>query len=282
MARPTKNSCDYFPHDAGMRNHPKVKAIRNKFANGYAVWSMLLEFLTGSDGNVFEYSELQFELISGDFGVSVTEIKDIIDYCIKIELLFNKNGFINSESLDERLAPVYIKRGKAKTQSAKQSRLNGSFCNSNADITIKAETVMPQSKVNKSKVKESKQKEINDIDDIYLAYPSKCPIRDVSNGKSSADKVKIKQLLSKFSKDTLLLAISKYVQECESKKVYMKNFKTFLNNIPDIDDMEKVTPTNGRMYSYMIPEIGEKIGTEAEYQADKLKYGKDCQFNMYK
>lgn len=55
-------------------------------------------------------------------------------------------------------------------------------------------------------------------------------------------------------------------------------FKTeWLNNIPKSE-----TRSGGRMYSYMIPEIGEKIGTEAEYQADKLKYGKDCQFNMYK
>lgn len=110
MARPQKNSCDYFTHDNDMRNHRKVKSIRNKFGiQGYAIWSMLLEYLTGIDGNEFEYSDLEFELISGDFGVSVTEIRDVVDYCIKLEMLFNNNSFIYSESLNQRLHNPNIK-----------------------------------------------------------------------------------------------------------------------------------------------------------------------------
>ncbi len=70
-----------------MRNHRKVKAIRTKFGiEGYALWSMLLEYLTGSDGHVFEYSDAEFELIGGDFGVSVETIRGVVDYCIKLEL----------------------------------------------------------------------------------------------------------------------------------------------------------------------------------------------------
>lgn len=151
MARPSKNNCDYFPHDNGMRNHPKVKAIRNKFDNGYAIWVMLLEYLTASDGNVFEYSELQFELLSGDFGFSVTEIREVVDYSLKLEMLFNKNGFINSDSLDERLMPVYEKRGKAKEISAKQKRVLGKFATNDTVDTVVSVTEMPQSKVNKNK-----------------------------------------------------------------------------------------------------------------------------------
>lgn len=161
MARPAKNNCDYFPHDAGMRNHRKVKAIRSRFGvMGYAVWSMVLEYLTGNDGNVFEYSDLEFELMSGDFGVSATEIRDVVDYCISLELLFNKNGFINSDSLDERLAPVYTKRGQAKELSAKQRRINGKFAINNTESNGVSVTEMPQSKVNRIKVNGST---VNDI-----------------------------------------------------------------------------------------------------------------------
>lgn len=155
MARPPKNNCDYFPHDNGMRNHVKVKAIRNKFPNGYAIWSMLLEFLTGSDGNTFEKTPLQMELLSGDFGVSVTEMSDVVDYCIKLELLFEKDGWIYSESLNERLAPVYEKRGKSKELSAKQQRMNGKFTGNKADSTVVSVTEIPQNKVNKKKLKKS-------------------------------------------------------------------------------------------------------------------------------
>lgn len=158
MARPSKNSCDYFPHDNGMRNHVKIKAIRNKFEKGYSIWVMFLEFLTGSDGNVFEYNDLQFELLSGDFGVSATEIKDVIDYALKLELIFNENGFILSESLNERLAPVYLKRGKSKELSSKQKRLNGKFAASNTDSTVVSVTEIPQSKV--KEIKEDEKENI--------------------------------------------------------------------------------------------------------------------------
>jgi hypothetical protein len=157
MGRPAKNNADFFSHDTGMRNHRKVKAIRNKFSIiGYAIWCMLLEHLTGSDGNEFEDSDSELELMAGDFGVSATEIRDVVNYCISLELLFRENGFIYSESLNERLAPVYEKRGKAKEFSKKQLRVNGKFCINNTDGTGVSATEKPQSKVKESKVKESK------------------------------------------------------------------------------------------------------------------------------
>lgn len=140
-----------------MRNHKKVKAIRSKFGPvGYCVWSMILEYLTGNDGNVFEYSDLEFELMSGDFGIPATEIRAVVDYCVSLEMLFNVNGFIKSESLDERLAPVYQKRGAAKELSKKQLRENGKFTTSNTAETVVSVAETPQSKVKESKGNERK------------------------------------------------------------------------------------------------------------------------------
>ncbi len=158
MARPIKNYCDYFSHDRDMRNHRKIKAIRTKYkVVGYGIWCMLLEYLTGSDGNVFAYDDVEFELMAGDFGVSVTEIRDVVDYCIKLELLFMKDGFINSESLDDRLKSVYEKRKISKEQSKKQIRANGKFAPNNTVNNGVSVTEMPQSKVKESKVKEIKE-----------------------------------------------------------------------------------------------------------------------------
>jgi len=154
MARPIKNACDYFPHDNGMRNHRKIKALRNKFTNnGYCFWCMFLEYLTGADGNVFENSDIELELLSGDFGFTVTEITEMLNFCIMIELLFRDGNFIYSESLNERLAPVYLKRGHAKEFSAKQKRINGKFVTESTDKTVVSVTETPQSKVKKIKVK---------------------------------------------------------------------------------------------------------------------------------
>jgi len=171
MARPKKNYCDYFSHDRDMRNHRKVKAIRTKFGiSGYAIWSMILEYLTGIDGNVFEYSDIEFELMAGDFGVSSSEIRLIIDYCISLEMLFLKNGFINSESLDERLKNVYEKRGREKDKSSKQLRRDGKFVKDNTESDGFSVTEKPQSKVNKSKVNEIK---VNKIKEEKSGIPSK-------------------------------------------------------------------------------------------------------------
>lgn len=160
MARPVKNYCDYFSHDRDMRNHKKIKAIRTKFGiTGYGIWCMVLEYLTGNDGNVIEFSDLEIELMSGDFGVSVTEIRNVLNYCVKLELLFQKDGFINSESLDERLKSVYEKRGVAKVRSAKQNRDNGKFSKNNSDSNGVSVTEMPQSKVKESKVKNTVKEE---------------------------------------------------------------------------------------------------------------------------
>lgn len=140
-----------------MRNHRKVKAIRTKFKiEGYAVWSMMLEYLTGIDGNVFEYSDVEFELMGGDFGVSVETIREVVDYCIKLELLFLKEGFINSDSLDENLKPVYEKRGKSKDKSKKQLRVNGKFVSNNSVHIGVSVAEIPQTKVDNSKVDNSK------------------------------------------------------------------------------------------------------------------------------
>jgi len=183
MARPKKNYCDYFPHDRDMRNHRKVKAIRTKFGPiGYAIWSMTLEYLTGIDGNVFEYSDVEFELMAGDFGVSATEIRDVVDYCIKLDMLFNNNDFINSESLDERLKPVYEKRGTNKDKSKKQLRVNGKFASVNTVTDGVSATEMPQSKVKESKVKE-----------IKLKFKDNISLTENENQK----------LVSEFGKDTI-------------------------------------------------------------------------------
>lgn len=163
MARPVKNYCDYFTHDNGMRNHRKVKAIRQKFGiTGYAIWCMILELLTGSDGNVFEDSEIELEIISGDFGVTVTEMRNVLDYCYTLELLFVNDGFVYSESLDDRLKSVYEKRKVSKKTSSKQNRKNGKFQSNTVDTvvsvtetpnnTVVTESEIPQIKVNKIKV----------------------------------------------------------------------------------------------------------------------------------
>jgi hypothetical protein len=218
MARPKKNYCDYFPHDRDMRNHRKVKAIRTKFGPiGYAIWSMILEYLTGIDGNEFEYSDVEFELMAGDFGVSAPEIQHLVDYCIKLEMLFLNNGFIHSESLDDRLKPVYEKRGTNKDKSKKQLRVNGKFANNNTVTYGVSAPEMPQ-----SKVKEIKVKEINiSFDTFWDLYDKKV-----------GDKDKLKRKWESFG-DSDRVSIMEYIPKYklnQPDKKFRKDPQTFFNN----------------------------------------------------
>jgi len=180
MGRPVKNNCDYFPHFTTMRNHKKVKALRAKFGQvlGYAFWSMILEYLTEQDGIEFENSDLEIEMFAGELGVSATEIRDMIDYCIKIELLFlTEDNFIYSDSLNELLQPVFEKRKRAKELSKTRKRHNnGSYCNNDTTTCGVSVTEIPQSKVNKSKeeiIKEEKKKtsfDFSNFDENFIEH----------------------------------------------------------------------------------------------------------------
>jgi hypothetical protein len=156
MSRPKKEYCDYFSHDRDMRNHRKIKALRLKYGiQGYAIWVMFLEFLTGNDNNIFKNTDIELELLSGDFGVPANEIIDIINYCLKLNLLVEKDGVIYSESLNERLEYVYNKRKKNKNTSEQQPRSNGKYVVHNPIDTVVSvtETHLPVTETPQSKVK---------------------------------------------------------------------------------------------------------------------------------
>lgn len=222
MARPIKNYCDYFTHDRDMRNHRKVKALRNKFnIVGYAIWVMILEYLTGADGNEFENSDNELEIISGDFGVSIDEIREVLNYCLKLEMLFEKNGFIHSESLDERLSVVYEKRKVSKEVSKKQYRKNGSFCRNNDESGDVSEEIMPQSKVKYSKVKKSKEENIN--------IPN-----EEKNTASADNNFDFKEILNPSSFPNWRAECSSFLKDDYFKNEYCKNSKLPMGNLEKI------------------------------------------------
>lgn len=70
------------------------------------------------------------------------------------------------------------------------------------------------------------------VDHIYDMYPTKCPCREKSLGKSIKDKKLIKRLLSVYSKEEIEAVVKKEIEEKYGKS-YMRNFSTFLNNFPD-------------------------------------------------
>lgn len=108
----------------------------------------------------------------------------------------------------------------------------------------------------------------NDIEEVYKLYPTKCPVKNSSTGKSRTDKSKIEKLLSEISKDDLLFTINTYVDECKKSNTYIKNFSTFLNNLPDYDKQKDETKQkNDGIERFRVRYIGDhKIYDHSEYE----------------
>lgn len=151
MARPKKDNADYFSHDADMRNDPKIKALRRKFGlEGYALWCFILEVLTDSDFFQFEWSDLQIELLSGDFDCDPETLKSVIDYCTNTLKLFTiENDILSSYQHRKRFDSLLSKRNRQNKRSK--------------SVVIDSEN--PYSKVKDSIVKESKEDDII-VDDL--------------------------------------------------------------------------------------------------------------------
>lgn len=78
------------------------------------------------------------------------------------------------------------------------------------------------------------------VKEIYDLYPARCLKDGRSTGKSTKDMDKIKILLKRGV--DVRSAIEFYVSDCKKTGTYMKNFSTFLNNIPDIEELKKNIP----------------------------------------
>jgi len=136
MARPKKENADYHTHDKDMRNDPKIRALRKKFKHeGYAVYNMMLEVLTGSDNWEYPWNEFNIELLNGDFDSE--NVEDIIKYCVSPLGLFTiENNSIYSKQHRKRFIPLLSKRKR--------------------DNKAVSDSENPHSKVKYSIVKESK------------------------------------------------------------------------------------------------------------------------------
>ena len=165
MARPRKNDADYFPHDNDMRNNLKVRAVRQRHGlEGYAVWCMLIETLTGRDNFTLEVDELTVEMLAGDYGVPAESLQSMLESFRRLKLINPEPEIIFAPGLLERMEPLMAdrqrKREWAERNSWKKPVENpdtGSNRQQKQPENEFSTSKTPQSKVKESKVKESKE-----------------------------------------------------------------------------------------------------------------------------
>ena len=77
----------------------------------------------------------------------------------------------------------------------------------------------------------------NDVNFLYSLYPTKCPIKNNSTGKGDRNKKQIEKLLKSKTKEELKNTIEFYIDDCKRSNTWIKNFSTFLNNLPEVNQM---------------------------------------------
>lgn len=97
-------------------------------------------------------------------------------------------------------------------------------------------------------------------EDIYNAYPSYCPNREKKTNKSRGSNMKkIESLImSGVDYDSLLRVINLYVADCKKTKAYMMNFSTFLNNLPDEEELKKPVDEYSKRKKWICHNCGEE------------------------
>lgn len=130
--------------------------------------------------------------------------------------------------------------------------------------------------INISKEKDESECESEEmfIDRMYKMYPSKCPIRGVSLGKSSKDKTRIRQLMKQYSREDIERVIGLEVKN-KYGKMSLRNFSTFLNNFPDPAEIcENSTPQQGNLFGQQSLPLGMIITESAEERNKKYEESK--------
>ena len=102
-------------------------------------------------------------------------------------------------------------------------------------VEFLCDSIITLSKVQSAKIKDNSDD--NFIEYIYAMYPTKCPMRNTSLGKSHKDKDRIKKLLKMYTKEQIVSVVENEVSSKLGKQ-YMQNFSTFLNNFPDPNTLE--------------------------------------------
>lgn len=139
---------------------------------------------------------------------------NLVQICIKKELMQVKNTL-----LIPYLYPLHTLSKEEQEQEQTEEQTNNNII---SDIESKKEVdENPKSNYN------------TEVDMIYNLYPTECYVKGTPTGKGTKNKEKIRSIIKQNGYEWLRLRVESYLVSCKQNKVYLKNFTTFLNNIPE-------------------------------------------------
>lgn len=162
MARPTKQTVDYFSHDCDMRNDIKIKALRRKYKHlGYSIYIITLELLGDTEYFQMKWDDTNIELLASEYDCDTDILKEIIDYCIQLNLFQIDYGYLHCPQFTKRLEDTLLVRRKDYcSNNSPISKLSGvNVDNNSINVNNNTQSKVKESKLNKSIIQESKVKD---------------------------------------------------------------------------------------------------------------------------
>ncbi|MCK5609206.1 DUF4373 domain-containing protein [Candidatus Pacearchaeota archaeon] len=251
MARPKKQTVDYFPHSC---THGKtIYILERKWGNdGYAFWFKLLEALGAADGHFIDCGDINhWEYLVATSGVDDEVCEDILAKLAgmgKIDSnLWNEKRVIWCDSFVDGIKDVY--RNRTLEMPTKDS-----FLRQKPEESVVTDDINPQTKLNYSKVNESKvNKVVFSFDEIWGRYPNK-------DSRKAAERHFNNSVKKESDWEDINTALDKYLDHLKLetwKKA--KSGSTWFNNWTDWIEWEEPVDT-------LAIEI-DQVNTDA---ADKL------------
>ena len=159
MARPQKQTVDYFPHDSSASQGDTLSILQGKWGNdGYAFWFRLLEKLCSSEGHVIDCSNpVKWGLLLAKTQLNNGTGEEIMNTLVELEAidpdLWRNERKIWCQKLVDNIAdayrnrrrpvpkkPVSTVRNTVTTVRSSQTKLNKTILNN----TKKKDIVLPE------------------------------------------------------------------------------------------------------------------------------------------
>ncbi len=182
MARPHKQTVDYFPHDTDASDGKTLTIIQSKYGNdGYAFWFKLLQLLGKTPGHFYDFNKpADWEFLLAKTHHNDTEkAKDILETLVvlgAIDAELYAHGVIWCQKFVDRVADAYDRtvNGAPKRPgflvNVGDKSISVPDNNVSANRNSKNATEIPQTKLKETKLKEtsgpSHTEKINQVSDL--------------------------------------------------------------------------------------------------------------------
>ena len=162
MARPRKQTVDYFPHDTDASDGKTLTILQNKYGNdGFAFWFKLLQLLGKTPGHYYDYNNpANWEFLLAKTHINDTEkAESILDTLSKLDAIDQEcfeHKIIWCQKFVDGISDAY-KRTKGGVPKRPPIKVNANNNRVNVNKNSENPTLNTQTKLNKTK-----------LDNIYI------------------------------------------------------------------------------------------------------------------